>query len=257
MRRRSSSRRIAERAAQELQPGEIVNLGIGIPNLIPGFLGADSRVVLHTENGLLGVGPRPGEDELDPDLIDAAKLPITALPGASYFDSADSFAMIRGGHIDVAILGALEVSASGDIANWAVPGKDVLGVGGAMDLVVGARRVIVTMTATSSRGEPKVVADCTLSADCRGRRGRGHHRALRLPAAGRRAAPDRVARRRHRRRRRRRHDRPLRRQPGGESCPLRLTRSPRSSISTAVAPTRPSTAPTTSARVCGRRRSRS
>ena len=153
--------RIAERAARELRPGEIVNLGIGIPNLIPGFLGADSRVVLHTENGLLGVGPRPDEDELDPDLIDAAKQPITALPGASYFDSAESFAMIRGGHIDVAVLGALEVSAQGDIANWAVPGKDVLGVGGAMDLVVGARRVIVTMTATSSRGEPKVVAECT------------------------------------------------------------------------------------------------
>ena len=159
--RRDVKSRIAERAARELLPGEIVNLGIGIPNLIPGFLGADSRVVLHTENGLLGVGPRPGEDELDPDLIDAAKLPITALPGASYFDSADSFAMIRGGHIDVAVLGALEVSATGDIANWAVPGKDVLGVGGAMDLVVGARRVIVTMTATSSRGEPKVVAECT------------------------------------------------------------------------------------------------
>ena len=153
--------RIAERAARELRPGEIVNLGIGIPNLIPGFLGADSRVVLHTENGLLGVGPRPGEEELDPDLIDAAKQPITALPGASYFDSAESFAMIRGGHIDVAVLGALEVSARGDIANWAVPGKDVLGVGGAMDLVVGARRVIVTMTATSSRGEPKVVAECS------------------------------------------------------------------------------------------------
>jgi 3-oxoacid CoA-transferase B subunit len=153
--------RIAERAVRELQPGEIVNLGIGIPNLIPGFLAADSRIVLHTENGLLGVGPRPSEDELDPDLIDAAKQPITALPGASYFDSASSFAMIRGGHVDVAVLGALEVSARGDIANWAVPGKDVLGVGGAMDLVVGARRVIVTMTATSSRGEPKVVAECT------------------------------------------------------------------------------------------------
>jgi len=153
--------RIAERAARELKPGEIVNLGIGIPTLIPDFLRAGSKVVLHTENGLLGVGPRPGEGELDPDLIDAAKQPITALPGAAYFDSAASFAMIRGGHIDVAVLGALEVSAAGDIANWAMPGKDVLGVGGAMDLVVGARRVIVTMTATSSRGEPKVVAECT------------------------------------------------------------------------------------------------
>jgi len=152
--------RIAARAAEELRPGEVVNLGIGVPNLIPGFLGPDSGVVLHTENGLLGVGPRPAGDELDPDLIDAAKRPITALPGAAYFDSAASFAMIRGGHIDVAVLGALEVSGAGDIANWAVPGKDVLGVGGAMDLVVGAKRVIVTMTATSSRGEPKVVAHC-------------------------------------------------------------------------------------------------
>jgi 3-oxoacid CoA-transferase subunit B len=161
-------RRIAERAARELRRGEVVNLGIGIPNLIPGFLGHDSGVVLHTENGLLGVGPRPGDNELDPDLIDAAKQPITALPGAAYFDSAASFAMIRGGHVDVAVLGALEVSSRGDIANWAVPGKDVLGVGGAMDLVVGAKRVIVTMTATSSRGEPKVVAECSypLTAVC-------------------------------------------------------------------------------------------
>ncbi len=160
--------RIAERAAKELRPGEVVNLGIGIPNLIPSFLGRGTPVFLHTENGLLGVGPRPGEDELDPDLIDAAKQPITALPGASYFDSATSFAMIRGGHVDVAVLGALQVSAAGDIANWAVPGKDVLGVGGAMDLVVGARRVIVTMTATSSRGEPKVVRECTYPLTARG-----------------------------------------------------------------------------------------
>ena len=136
-------------------------LGIGIPNLIPGLLGEETNVFLHTENGLLGVGPRPGEAELDPDLIDAAKRPVTALPGASYFDSASSFAMIRGGHVDVAVLGALQVSARGDIANWAVPGKDVLGVGGAMDLVVGAGRVIVTMTSTSSGGEPKLVPECT------------------------------------------------------------------------------------------------
>jgi 3-oxoacid CoA-transferase B subunit len=158
---------IAARAARELRPGEVVNLGIGIPNLIPGLLG-DAQVFLHTENGLLGVGPRPKDGELEPDLIDAAKQPVTALVGAAYFDSAESFAMIRGGHIDVAVLGALQVSIAGDIANWAVPGKDVLGVGGAMDLVVGARRVIVTMTATSSTGEPKVVSECTYPLTARG-----------------------------------------------------------------------------------------
>ena len=153
--------RIAARAAQELRPGEVVNLGIGIPNLIPAFLGPESGVFVQTENGLLGVGPRPTEEELDPDLIDAAKLPVTALPGASYFDSAESFAMIRGGHVDVAVLGALQVSGAGDIANWAVPGRSVLGVGGAMDLVVGARRVIVTMTAATADGEPKILPACT------------------------------------------------------------------------------------------------
>jgi len=160
--------RIAARAALELHAGEVVNLGIGIPNLIPGMLGEGTNVFLHTENGLLGVGPRPSEADVDPDLIDAAKQPVTALAGASYFDSATSFAMIRGGHVDVAVLGALEVSGRGDIANWAVPGKDVLGVGGAMDLVVGARRVIVTMTATSSSGAPKVVAECTYPLTARG-----------------------------------------------------------------------------------------
>ena len=159
---------IAARAAQELRAGEIVNLGIGIPNLIPGHLGRDTELFLHTENGLLGVGPRPAEDELDPDLVDAAKRPITALPGASYFDSASSFAMIRGGHVDVAVLGALQVSEHGDIANWAIPGKDVMGVGGAMDLVVGAKRVIVTMTATTAAAEPKLVRECTFPLTARG-----------------------------------------------------------------------------------------
>jgi 3-oxoacid CoA-transferase B subunit len=153
--------RIAARAARELRPGEVVNLGIGIPSLIPRYLDADADIFVHTENGLLGVGPPPDEDALDEDLIDAAKRPVTALPGAAYFDSAQSFAMIRGGHVDTAVLGALQVSERGDIANWAVPGRDVLGVGGAMDLVVGARRVIVTMTARSSNGEPKVVERCT------------------------------------------------------------------------------------------------
>jgi 3-oxoacid CoA-transferase B subunit len=152
---------IAARAARELHPGEVVNLGVGIPNLIPGYLGSNTEVFLQTENGLLGVGPRPTDDQLDPDLVDAAKQPITALPGASYFDSATSFAMIRGGHVDVAVLGALQVSERGDIANWAIPGRDVLGVGGAMDLVVGARRVVVTMTSTTPKGEAKLVRECT------------------------------------------------------------------------------------------------
>ena len=159
---------IAARAAKELRPGEIVNLGIGIPNLIPGYLGKDPAIFLHTENGLLGVGPRPAEDELDPDLVHAAKHPITALPGASYFDSASSFAMIRGGHVDVAVLGALQVGERGDIANWAIPGKDVLGVGGAMDLVVGARRVLVTMTSTTPAGDAKLVRECTFPLTARG-----------------------------------------------------------------------------------------
>ncbi|MCS7006152.1 MAG: 3-oxoacid CoA-transferase subunit B [Thermoleophilia bacterium] len=160
--------RIAARAAQELRPGEVVNLGIGIPNRIPSLLGHDAGIFLHTENGLLGVGPRPMAGELDPDLVDAAKQPVTALPGAAAFDSAQSFAMIRGGHVDVAVLGALQVSISGDVANWAIPGRDVLGVGGAMDLVVGAKRVIVTMTATTPSGEPKIVRECTYPLTARG-----------------------------------------------------------------------------------------
>jgi len=152
---------IAGRAARELQPGEIVNLGIGIPNRIPNFLDPATEVFLHTENGLLGVGPRPVAGEVDVELIDASKQPVTLTQGAAIFDSAASFAMIRGGHIDTVVLGALQVSEAGDIANWMVPGGKALGVGGAMDLVVGAKRVIVTMTALAPDGEPKLIPACT------------------------------------------------------------------------------------------------
>lgn len=153
--------RIARRAALELRPGEVVNLGVGIPTLVADCLPPDLTVFLHTENGMLGVGPSPAPGLEDPNLINAGKQPVTELPGASYFHSADSFAMIRGGHIDVAILGALQVDEHGRVANWSVPGRSVLGVGGAMDLLTGARRVIVTMTHTNQRGEPKLVPECT------------------------------------------------------------------------------------------------
>jgi 3-oxoacid CoA-transferase B subunit len=151
---------IARRAAAELRDGDIVNLGVGIPTLVPGFL-TGRRVSLHTENGVLGVGPRPTDETIDPDLIDAGKQPVTVLPGASYFNSADAFAMIRGGHVTVAVLGALQVSQDGDLASWAVPGRDVLGVGGAMDLLVGARRVIVTTMHCDAAGRPKIVRRCS------------------------------------------------------------------------------------------------
>jgi 3-oxoacid CoA-transferase B subunit len=158
--RMSLQDRIAVRAVAHIPPGSTINLGIGIPTFVADHLPLDS-VALQTENGLLGVGPTPGPGEADPDLVHAGKQPVTARPGASYFASSASFGMIRGGHVDIAVLGALQIDAQGRIANWAVPGKPVLGVGGAMDLLVGARTVVVTTTHTTKDGSSKIVDAAT------------------------------------------------------------------------------------------------